>query len=66
MLTSHDIPEALRTAEDGLYGDVEAFLESCTQGIQEARYGQLERFNVVSGEKIVRCLLGSSLVPGCS
>ena len=60
MFGLHDIPEAIRTAPDGLYGDVELFLKSYTAGEQDAAWSQLEAINAVCSEAKVRAFVNSS------
>lgn len=59
MLCASDIPDTLKTADDGLYGDIEAFMASYTSGEQSASWSLLEAQNAVCDEMKVRCFLTS-------
>ncbi len=60
-----DVPIALITAEDGLYGDVDAFLASYTDGSQNASWDMLEARNVVNSEEATRGALRGEHIAGC-
>lgn len=60
MLTIYDVPYTIQQSPDGLYGDVELFLKSCTEGEQDAAWSQLEASNAVCTEAKVRAFVTSS------
>lgn len=61
MLGTHEIPDSIKTAEDGLYGDMEAFLRSYEAGEQAAHWDYCVRDNAVSDDQKVACfVIGST------
>lgn len=61
MLGGHEIPYVIRSSEDGLYGDVEAFLRSYEAGEQAAHWDHCMRHNAVSEDQKVACFVTSSV-----
>ena len=57
MLSISELPDWIRFAQDGLYGDVEWFLEMYEIGFQEAAWHHLVACNAVCNEEKVAGLI---------
>lgn len=53
-------------AADGLYGDVERFLDSVENGMQAQTYARMEKTAQLGlREETIKCWLSEAVIPGC-
>jgi hypothetical protein len=60
------VPEWLHDLPDGLYGDVDIFIESLEAGIQKSKYLEYTKFWRNMPDWEFRSRLLGSIIPGCT